>query len=101
MPIHNWKKAPPGLFHHFHQEWTVALCNKLNGGLLPSEYFALIESKAVGVEPDVMTLKGFGTSSSIDKFEPGDGIALAEVRPKVFYSTQASEQVSYARRANR
>src|SRR5262245_60024284 len=100
MPIHNWKNAPPGLFHHFHQEWTVRLCSVLNKSVLPSEFFAMIEQKAVGVEPDVMTLKGVGASAASLRDRPS-GIALAEARPKVFYTTQVSDQIAYARKANR
>ena len=38
MPIHDWKSAPPGLFHHFHQQWTVELCTLLNAGILPDAF---------------------------------------------------------------
>jgi len=101
VPIHNWKKAPPGLFHHFHQQWTGELCRKLNKGILPPDYFALIEQKAIGVELDVTTLKGFSGSSRPSDCGSSGGIALADVRPKVFDSTQAADQASYARKANR
>jgi hypothetical protein len=42
MPIHDWTRVDAGLFHHFHQEWTVTLCNALNAGKLPPDYFALL-----------------------------------------------------------
>jgi hypothetical protein len=35
MPIHDWTRVDAGLFHDFHQSWTVALCNALNSGVLP------------------------------------------------------------------
>jgi hypothetical protein len=43
MPIHDWTRVDAGLFHHFHQRWTSALCDALNTGGLPPDYFALIE----------------------------------------------------------
>jgi len=53
MPIHAWSRVPAGLFHHFHQQWSVAICDTLNGGLLPKGYYALIEKSAAGVFFDV------------------------------------------------
>jgi hypothetical protein len=32
-----------GLFHAFHQLWISALCNALNSGRLPADYFAMVE----------------------------------------------------------
>ena len=43
MPIHNWTRVDPGIFHHFHQAWTVEICTALNNGALPPDFFALIE----------------------------------------------------------
>jgi hypothetical protein len=34
MPIHDWSQVDANLFHDFHQTWTVAIRNVLNGGLL-------------------------------------------------------------------
>jgi hypothetical protein len=57
MPIHDWSRVDPGIFHHFHQQWTVAITNVLNQRLLPREYYALTEQQGGGFEPDVLTLK--------------------------------------------
>ena len=43
MPIHDWTRVDAGLFHAFHQSWIVKLCDALNRGLLPPDYFALPE----------------------------------------------------------
>jgi len=43
MPVHDWTRADGALFHAFHQHWICALCDALNGGLLPSDYYALVE----------------------------------------------------------
>src|SRR5690242_8088954 len=56
MPIHDWTRVDAGLFHHFHQNWTTTLCNALNAGGLPPEYFALVEQNIRGPVPDVLTL---------------------------------------------
>ena len=57
MPIHDWTCVPDGIFHHFHQEWISAISRALNAGVLPEGYYALSEQRAVGVGPDVLTLK--------------------------------------------
>src|SRR5437764_3248754 len=43
MPIHDWSRVHANLFHDFHQTWTIAIRNGLNGGLLPKGYSALVE----------------------------------------------------------
>lgn len=43
MPVHDWKPGYAWLFHDFRAEWNIALSRQLNGGLLPSNYYALIE----------------------------------------------------------
>src|SRR5438552_2507254 len=43
MPIHNWSRVEGGLFHDFHQAWTIEIRNALNAGVLPPQYFALAE----------------------------------------------------------
>ena len=48
MPIHDWTRVDAGLFHDFHQSWSVTLRNALNSGGLPPEYFALIEQRMRG-----------------------------------------------------
>jgi hypothetical protein len=49
MPIHDWTRVDAGLFHDFHQDWTIELRRSLNAGLLPPGYFALTDQQ---VEPD-------------------------------------------------
>jgi len=57
MPIHDWSRAPAGLFHHFHQQWVASICNALNTGRMPRGFYALLEQHAAGVIPDVVTLQ--------------------------------------------
>ena len=53
MPIHDWTRVDAGLFHDFHQCWTVALRNALNCGRLPPYYFALLDRQTNGPVADV------------------------------------------------
>jgi hypothetical protein len=55
--MHDWKRVPPTIYHHFHQQWTIAICNALNAGLLPSGYSALVEQYSSGLYPDVLALQ--------------------------------------------
>jgi hypothetical protein len=57
MPVHDWARIDANVFHHFHQRWTIAICDALNAGLLPSGYSALVEQHAGGLVPDVLTLE--------------------------------------------
>jgi len=51
MPVHDWTKVDAGLFHHFHQRWIGALCDGLNNGCLPKDFFALVEQNIHGPIP--------------------------------------------------
>lgn len=57
MPVHDWSRIDANVFHHFHQRWTIAICDTLNAGLLPTGYSALVEQHAGGLVPDVVTLQ--------------------------------------------
>lgn len=57
MPIHDWKRVEPGIFHDFHHEWISTIKRALNSGLLSSEYYALAEQVVGGFGPDVLTLE--------------------------------------------
>jgi hypothetical protein len=91
MPIHDWTRVKPGIFHHFHHEWISAISRALNGGLLPPGYYALAEQIAGGMGPDMLTLDlgpPFGPSTSPSATDRNGGVALASRRPKVrFHGT--------------
>lgn len=99
MPIHNWKRVDAGLFHHFHQQWSGELCDGLNAGVLPTGYFALIEEKAMGVEPDVLALATRPMPGSKPR-QLGSGIAVAVAPPKARHVSHVTEAQTYAHRAN-
>jgi hypothetical protein len=96
MPIHNWSKVDAGLFHHFHQRWIGSLCDGLNAGVLPADYFALTEQVTAGPIPDVLTLQRLGRTS------PGEngGGRLATTTPRTRFLRRAELDI-YALRADR
>lgn len=95
MPIHDWTRVRANRFHDFHQKWTVAICNALNTGRLPSGYFAMVEQKTGGPEPDVIALE----------LTPPTGIApggvAVDLHPPQARVVTRSETAGYARKANR
>ena len=52
MPVHNRTRVDTGLFHAFHQSWICALCDALNHGRMPPEYFAIPEQNTPGPIPE-------------------------------------------------
>ena len=46
MPVHDWAQLDAGTFHAFHTAWVTHLSEMMNGGLLPSGYYALPEQHA-------------------------------------------------------
>ncbi len=99
MPIHDWKNAPAGLFHHFHQHWSCAICDSLNAGLLPKGYYALIEQHALDVVPVVLTLQRRPKAGPPSRSR--GGIAVADAPPKTRIVSRGSETEVYAEKANK
>ena len=99
MPIHDWSRAAAGLFHHFHQRWSGAICDALNAGRLPKGYYALIEQSAAGLYPDVLALER--GPRTVGRRNPPTGIAVATAPPQTRFVSQATEEDVYAAKANR
>lgn len=97
MPVHDWKRVPAGLFHDFHQSWSIEIRNALNRGLLGDGYYALVEQRVDGPEPDVIAVQASGSrdadrSPTVTVLEP----------PRTSLTTHlASDAVRYALKANR
>ena len=96
MPVHDWSRIDANLFHHFHQQWTIAICNTLNAGLLPAGYSALVEQHAGGLVPDVLALER--RSRPGHPAEPARGV-LTATPPKTSVVKQAKAVL--AARGNR
>lgn len=93
MPMHDWTRVEPTIFHHFHQRWSAAICDALNGGLLPAGLSALIEQHTGGVVPDVLT---------VERRRPrGTGRGGTATAPKTRWTFEATQAGALARRANR
>lgn len=98
MPIHDWTRVDAGLFHDFHQDWTIELRRCLNAGRLPPGYVALADQQISGPIPDVLTLNR--RPQDTGKREPAGGLAVATAPPHARFVVEAEED-TYARRANR
>lgn len=100
MPIHDWTQVNAGIFHDFHCAWIIELRTALNGGLLPSGYYALAEQVTRPFGPDVLTLQANGQTKPSGTSTSSQSIALLEKPPKV-RMVQESEADLYAKKANR
>lgn len=98
MPIHDWTRVDPGTFHDFHQAWTVEIRKALNGGVLPTGFFAMVEQIVSGPIPDVITLQR--RSRPTDPERPAGGIAVADAPPRATFVSQADADL-YVGKANR
>ncbi|MBX9622485.1 MAG: DUF4058 family protein [Gemmataceae bacterium] len=92
MPMHDWARVEPTIFHHFHQQWSAEICKALNAGLLPPGLSALIEQHTGGVVPDVLAVERRGPR----KPRPGGTATVPRTRMRV--ETQGQ---TLLRRANR
>jgi hypothetical protein len=57
MPIHDWTRVTPGIFHHFHQRWVLAISDVLNAGLLPAIITPWPNRSPETSGPDVLALQ--------------------------------------------
>src|SRR5262249_8885864 len=98
MPVHDWTRVNAGLFHHFHQRWIQALCDRFNTGDLPPGYYALSEQVASGPIPDVLTLQ-LGSKPAQQPDSPA-GTVLAVAPPRTRHVLRADAD-PYVAKANR
>ncbi len=91
MPIHDWTRVTPGIFHATHNRWLGAIQDHLNDGVLPSDYYALADQSLGEIWPDVLALQSVAEEDE----EPTDwsgssshGVALAELKPKTSIEVQ-------------
>ena len=95
MPIHDWTRVDAGLFHHFHQDWTIELCRTLNAGLLPPGYTALTDQVTGRPIPDVVTL-----NRGQPPRPPVSGSTVLDTPPKARF-IERTDADRYANQANR
>ena len=97
MPIHDWTRVPPGLFHHFHQDWSIEIARDLNRGRLPRGLSALVEQRSGPVESDVLAIESIG---GLKGFGPNRGRTATAEPPSTQLVRRTTKQ-PYASRANR
>ncbi len=102
MPIHDWSRVPSGLFHHFHQDWSIELARTLNRGLLPSNLSALVEQRAGVKEPDILAIEDYAplNDRETSSLESRAGSTATMEAPASRIVQRSSEEI-YAGRANR
>ena len=98
MPAHDWSKVIPGIFHDFHQRWSLNISDALNEKLLPKEMYALVEQYGYQgnrerVSPDVITLKRSNWDSGND-----EGGLLLKAPPRK--ETASAELKYYLKKKN-
>src|SRR5260370_33226413 len=99
MPVHDWTLVEGGIFHDFHNAWVTHIRDALNGGLLPGDYYALVEQHAGRMVTDVLTLHASRPNAEPPPLPPGSGgLALAEAPPKVRRKLTATETYRQRRR---
>jgi hypothetical protein len=96
MLIHDWTRVPSGLFHDFHQSWSVRIKDALNKGILPKGLSALVEQRAGAREPDAVERRGNGQLA-----ESVEGPSLATLERPTAKIVQRTSKVVFAGRANR
>ncbi|MEX2316526.1 MAG: DUF4058 family protein [Pirellulales bacterium] len=92
MPIHDWSRVEAGIFHDFHLAWIMEIKRALNERLLPSDYYALAEQRAAGLEPDVLTLRARQDNGhAIDRppLPPTNGGGVCLAPPPVALTAEA------------
>src|SRR5947209_13287737 len=98
MPIHDWSRVSSGLFHDFHQSWSIRIKDALNAGRLPKGLAALVEQRAGPWESAVLSIetkaRALGAGGNW-----GEGVATAE-RPMTRIVRRTTKAL-YAERANR
>jgi hypothetical protein len=98
MPVHAWRRVDAGIYHHFHTNWITELGKRLNDGLLPGQYYALVEQTAGETGPDVLALQGENAAMDPTDVAGGAAVAVTVAPPKVSYRASLSEEDVYTRR---
>jgi hypothetical protein len=83
MPVHDWTRVDAGTFHAFHTAWITHLSEALNGGLLPSGYYAMPEQHGGRLLADILTLHVPARSVPSSGIDEGGGVAVETAPPRV------------------
>lgn len=97
MPMHDWTRVIPGIYHHFHGMWVAEMCRVLNRGLLPPDYYALIDQSTRTMGPDVLTLRRPEVPPA-PAMGAGQLTATATAPPRVRFTASAASRPTPKRR---
>ena len=97
MPIHDWSRLPSGLFHDFHQSWSIRIKDALNSGRLPKGVAALVEQRTGPKESDVLAIEVRPRRYEGEELDGG----IATLPPPVTRIIRRTTKEIYASRANR
>jgi hypothetical protein len=97
MPLHDWTRVPAGLYHDFHQSWSVRIKDALNAGRLPKGTSALVEQWAGPREGDVLAIESHSRREPLTGANGG----VATMSPPVTRIVRRSTKELYTGRANR
>lgn len=98
MVLHDWTRVPSGLFHDFHQTWSIHVKIALNSGILPKGLSALVEQRIGPMEPDVLAIESRARSRG-SNVDDASGLLTLE-RPTATITDRTTNEI-YAGRANR
>ena len=96
MPVHDWTRVDAGTFHDFHVSWVTHPKEALNGGILPSGYYAMAEQHGGRIIADILTLRS-PPSAATSPIGEG-GLAVAEAPPRVRHKLTVSSAAREMRR---
>jgi hypothetical protein len=96
MPVHDWTRVSAGTFHDFHCSWIPEIKNRLNQGILPSDYYAQVEQVAGEMAADVLTLRSGPPPESPDPDTTGGAVVTA-VPPRVRFTASLEMDLYVAR----
>ena len=98
MSVHDWTQVPSGLFHDFHQSWSIRIKDALNSGRLPPGVAALVEQRSGPREAEVLAIEGRRYRSRPDSQSAG---GLATLTRPLTRLVRRSQKAIYSERANR
>lgn len=94
MPMHDWTRVEPGIYHAFHHGWISDISRELNQELLPKDYYALPEQVAAGFGPDVLTLQEELADPDPVAEESGStqAAAILQSRPQTTFTAESDAE---------
>lgn len=89
MPVHDWSRVEAWLFHDFHHSWIAEIGRALNGGVLPGDFYALVERRGADFRLDATTPtdRPEDARAAVERGPRGGSPGLAEPRVELTAET--------------